>query len=78
MSLECLESRELLTGLSISDATAVEGSSALKLIDQFVSVTDGAQGNDVWRPIFGPDGNHDGLEDLYVAAVQTNSVLGFR
>lgn len=76
MSLECLEERQLLSALSISDASAIEGSSALKFIDRFVAEGSGG----LARPrssTFGPDGNHDGVQDLYVASADTNSILRY-
>jgi hypothetical protein len=56
--------------LSVSDTSAIEGDSALKYIDQFVS--DGSGGLSTPREsVFGPDGN------LYVASADTNSVLRY-
>jgi sugar lactone lactonase YvrE len=76
MNLERLEERQLLTALSISDASAIEGSGALKLIDRFVA--EGSGGLATPRgSSFGPDGNHDGAQDLYVASANTNSILRY-
>jgi streptogramin lyase len=75
-SLERLEDRQLLSTLSVSDASAIEGSSALKFIDRFVA--DGSGGLDRPRAsTFGPDGNGDGAQDLYVPSVDTNQILRY-
>ncbi|WP_197491106.1 Calx-beta domain-containing protein [Planctomyces sp. SH-PL62] len=56
LSVERLEGRELLTAVSVSDASAMEGNRAMKLIDTFVAPFSGglqnARGMD-----YGPDGN---------------------
>ncbi len=75
ISLERLEGRELLTTISIGDATAIEGSGALKILDRFVDQGSGG----ILRPrlsTFGPDGNGDGAQDLYVAS-KTNEILRY-
>ncbi len=62
--------------ISVSDATAVEGSRALTLLGRFVSDSSGG----LARPrgsIFGPDGNGDGAQDLYVASADTDQVLRY-
>jgi sugar lactone lactonase YvrE len=62
--------------ISISDATAIEGSDTLKFIDRFVP--DGSGGLSRARgATFGPDGNGDGAMDLYVGSVDTNQVLRY-
>jgi outer membrane protein assembly factor BamB len=62
--------------ISISDATAVEGSSALKILGRFVSDNSGGLTRPR-TPVFGPDGNGDGIQDLYVASADTSEVLRF-
>jgi hypothetical protein len=59
--------------ISISDTTATEGSSALKLLDRFVQ-DDSAALMRLRSSIFGPDGNGDGAQDLYVASGETDEV----
>src|SRR4051794_8535362 len=61
LHLESLERRELLAGvdITISDASAIEGSDHLKFLDRFVQAESGG----LLRPraaTFGPDGNGDG------------------
>ena len=77
LHLERLERRALMAVLTISDTSATEGdTSALKLLDQFVSPGSGG----LARPrylVFGPDGNQDGAKDLYVADRDLNSVLRY-
>jgi hypothetical protein len=66
----------LAASISISDATATEGSDELRFIDRFVSEGSGG----LSRPrqmIFGPDGNADGTLELYVSSVDTNQVLRY-
>jgi hypothetical protein len=76
LRFESLEHRWLFAGLSIGDATAIEGGDALKFIDRFVA--DGSGGLDRPRAsIFGPDGNEDGVSDLYVPSVDTDEVLRY-
>jgi hypothetical protein len=70
LCLEALEDRTVPSSLSVADTSAVEGASALRYVDQFV--TAGSDG--LTRPrqsILGPDGN------LYVASADTNSVLRY-
>jgi hypothetical protein len=76
-SFESLENRVLFASdISISDATAIEGEDTLKYIDQFVA--DGSGGLSVPRmSTFGPDGNGDGVDDLYVASRLTNDILRY-
>ncbi len=62
--------------ISVSAASAIEGSSVLKVLDRFVNMnTNGLQRPRT--PLFGPDGNGDGLQDLYVTSSDTNQVLRF-
>jgi hypothetical protein len=70
LSLEQLERRDVPSALSIGDASAIEGSSALKFIDQFVSQGSGSL-TTPRQSVFGPDGN------LYVASAGTNAVLRY-
>jgi hypothetical protein len=76
-SFESLENRALLASdVSIGDATAIEGSDALKFIDRFIA--DGSGGIDRPRAsTFGPDGNGDGASDLYVPSVDSDEVLRY-
>src|SRR5262249_29795307 len=70
LAVESLEDRTVPSTLSVADASAIEGGSSLKFIDQCVS--DGSGG--LARPrqsIFGPDGN------LYVVSTDTNSILRY-
>jgi hypothetical protein len=76
LMVECLEDRTVPTALSISDGTATEGSSAPKLIDRFIPAGNGG----LSRPsslVFGPDGNHDGAQDLYILDRDLNAVLRY-
>jgi hypothetical protein len=81
LSFESLEYRRVLAGdampeISIADATAIEGSDLLKLLDQFIAPASGG----LTRPrvpVFGPDSNADGLPDLYVASAHTDEVLRY-
>src|SRR5262245_61612242 len=56
MGLERLEVRELLTAISVGDASTMEGDGAMKYLDTFVAPLSGglqnARGMD-----YGPDGN---------------------
>ena len=61
--------------ISISDAVATEGSSALAFIDRFVPA--GAEFVRPRQPVFGPDGNGDGIKDLYIASADTDEVLRY-
>jgi hypothetical protein len=71
LGVEVLEDRTLMSiGISIGDASAIEASSTVKLLDRFVS--DGSGGLSTARQsIFGPDGN------LYVASADTNAILRY-
>jgi hypothetical protein len=69
--VEALESRSLLSvALSIGDASAIEGGSALKFIDHFVAPSSGGLATPRCS-IFGPDGK------LYVVSGGTNAVLRY-
>src|SRR4029079_3559565 len=62
--------------LSVGDASGIEGSSSLKVFDRFV--TDGSGG--LVTPngsTFGPDGNGDGVQDLYVSSRDTDAILRY-
>jgi hypothetical protein len=63
----------LAASISISDATAVEGSDTLKFVDRFVA--EGSGGLVTPRDsTFGPDGNNDGAMDFYVASGNSHTV----
>ena len=66
-ALEVLEDRMVPASISIGDASALEGSSALKLIDRFISDGSGGLSADVRLSTFGPDGN------LYVASTNNTT-----
>ncbi len=71
LKFEKLENRELMAGdLSISDATAMEGGSNLKLLDRFVSLGSGGLTKSAGST-FGPDGN------LYVANVNDQAIFRY-
>jgi subtilisin-like proprotein convertase family protein len=75
LCLERLEDR-LVPSISISDATAIEGATAVKLLDRFVAAGSGG----LTRPrslVFGPDGNGDGAQDLYIVDRDLNAVLRY-
>jgi hypothetical protein len=62
--------------ISVGDASAIEGSNTLKFLDRFVSNGSGG----LARPrgsTFGPDGNGDGVQDLYVTSADTHAVLRY-
>lgn len=62
--------------ISISDAVVTEGDTTLKEIDQFVA--NGSGGLTLPRDtVFGPDGNGDGKDDLYVASADTQQFLRY-
>ena len=64
------------TTVHISDAQVTEGDERIGFLDVFVS----SESDRLERPYgltFGPDGNGDGHEDLYVASSSTNSVLRY-
>ena len=71
---ESLEPRQLLTAFSIGDTSAVEGNENLVLIDRFVSDT--THSENLGCQVYGPDGNNDGVADLYVTDL-TGKVLRF-
>jgi hypothetical protein len=62
--------------ISIGDATAIEGSTAIKYLDRFVSAGSGG----LARPrgsVIGPDSNFDGVPELFVASADTNEILRY-
>lgn len=64
------------TSVAISDATAAEGGSSLKNLGRFVA--DGSGG--LATPngsTFGPDGNGDGVQDLYVTSRDADAILRY-
>jgi serine/threonine protein kinase/sugar lactone lactonase YvrE len=61
--------------ISISDATASEGNSGMKFLDNFIP--DQGLPQTFRGIVFGPDGNGDGTDDLYVVSSGTNEVLRF-
>jgi sugar lactone lactonase YvrE len=61
-------------GISISDATATEGGTALKILDRFVQANSGGLQRPR-TPLFGPDANGDGAQDLYVVSADTDKIL---
>jgi hypothetical protein len=76
LRLESLEHRWLFAGISISDATAIEGSDHLKAVDQFIAPGSGG----LTRPrvtVFGPDSTGDGISELYVASADTDEILRY-
>jgi hypothetical protein len=62
--------------ISISDATATEGSTAMKFVDDFVTSASGGLSGPR-HLLFGPDTNDDGISDLYVPSRWTNEVLKY-
>ena len=72
---ESLEPRQLLTAFSIGDTSAVEGDESLVLIDRFVYET--TLSGSLECQAYGPDGNNDGVADLYVTDMRTGQVLRF-
>jgi streptogramin lyase len=58
------------TSISVSGASAVEGSNTLKFLDHFVSPGSGGLST-ARSSVFGPDGN------LYVASASTNAILRY-
>ncbi|MEX2139371.1 MAG: Calx-beta domain-containing protein [Pirellulales bacterium] len=76
-AIERLEERALLAAsISISDATAIEGSDTLKFIDRFVS--EGSGGLSTPRDsTFGPDGNNDAAMDFYVTSANSHAILRY-
>jgi streptogramin lyase len=71
LRLESLEHRWLFAGISISDATAIEGDASLRFIDAFVNTESGGGLANAHQLAFGADGS------LYVASGDTDSVLQF-
>ena len=74
--LEALEDRTVPTALSITDGSVVEGASAVKLLDRFVSAGNGG----LTRPrslVFGPDANQDSAQDLYIVDRDLDAVLRY-
>jgi hypothetical protein len=76
LAVLALEERSVPAALSIGDASAAEGGTAMKFLDRFVP--DGSGGNTRSRSLtFGPDGNHDGAPDLYDVDVNANAILRY-
>jgi sugar lactone lactonase YvrE len=63
--------------ISIGDATAVEGGSAPKALDRFIPEGSGGLSMPIRQSVFGPDGNNDGVPDLYVASAGSNAILRY-
>lgn len=63
-------------GVSVADASAIEGSNALNFLGRFVEGETGGllTGNFL---VFGPDGNQDGALDLYVGGANSDAVHRF-
>jgi sugar lactone lactonase YvrE len=59
---------------SISDATASEDNKSLKILDRFVQANSGGLVRPR-APLFGPDANGDGQQDLYVVSADTDKIL---
>ena len=62
--------------ISIGDASAIEGTSTLKLLDRFVAAGSGG----LMKPrglVFGPDANSDGVKDLYIADRNLSAILRY-
>ena len=77
LHVEQLEDRRLLSiDLSIDDVAVPEGDQTPRFIDAFVTSESGGL-NYATGAIFGPDGNGDGAEDLYVASAFTDQVLRY-
>lgn len=75
-NLQILEDRTVPSTVSVTDASVIEGSQPLKFIDRFVPEGSGG----LFTPrsaIFGPDGNGDGIGDLYVPSASSNEVLRY-
>jgi hypothetical protein len=77
LAVEWLEDRAVPAAISIDDATAVEGSAALKSLDRFIPDGSGGLTAPARQSVFGPDGNHDGAPDLYVASAGSNAILRY-
>jgi hypothetical protein len=63
--------------ISISDATAIEGGTSLKMLDRFIPEGSGGLTMPIRQSVFGPDGNNDGAPDLYVASAGSNAILRY-
>lgn len=66
---------EVIPTISIGEAKAVEGNRDLIFLDRFVSGVSLA--GPFRSQTFGPDGNDDGVQDLYVVSGRTNEILRF-
>jgi hypothetical protein len=75
--LEGLEGRVTPAALSIGDATATEGSAALRFLDRFIPDGSGGLTAPARGSVFGPDGNSDGARDLYIASAGSNAILRY-
>jgi sugar lactone lactonase YvrE len=62
--------------IGIADATATEGSGAIRFIDDFVSASSGGLARPRYA-MFGPDRTGDGVVDLYVVSADTDEVLHY-
>jgi glucose/arabinose dehydrogenase len=74
--LETLEDRVTPATISIADATAIEGSTALRFIDRFVADAGGPLLR-LRGSAFGPDANADGASDFYVVAGEADAVFRY-
>ena len=62
--------------ISIDDATAVEGSASLRIIDRLIDAN-GVVSGPMRSLALGPDGNGDGRQDLYVVNAGNDEVLRY-
>src|SRR5262245_19997828 len=76
LAVGLLDDRSVPATISIADATAVEGNTAIRFIDRFVAEgSGGLHASSVSH--FGPDGNQDGVSDLYVPSAVTDQILRY-
>ncbi len=66
----------LQPALSVSDSSITEGKASIQFLDRFVQDASGGL-NYPRALVFGPDGNADAIQDLYVADIVTNSILRY-